>query len=97
MNGGFAQFFVNSETYIPFAEKYLRLIGCNRAADIVQKAIGLAGQDDTLDELDQAFFAYPDDIAKLLLDYIDKHQSEIQVEPLAKPRSFFQRLFGKRL
>jgi len=81
-NGGFDQYFFNSSGEgAPFVTDALRAIGAHAAADIAARAIASSGDTDALEQLDQEFFAYPDDLTALLYAYASDHRGELGAPP----------------
>jgi hypothetical protein len=82
-NGGFHQYFWNSTGVLaPDVVDALHAVGAVRtwSDDDARKAaitsLSLAVRE-KLNELDQAFYASPDDLTELLYRYVDKHRAEI--------------------
>ena len=76
---GFASYFATDDDSIAFAPRALEIIGAPRAASIVRRALALPPESsdemtdeqlEELEELDQAFMAYPDDLTALLYDFV---------------------------
>ena len=83
---GFASYVASEDESIPFAPRALETVGARRAASIVRRALELPPESsnelsdeqlEELEELDQAFMAYPDDLTGLLYDFV-----------AARPQSF---------
>lgn len=76
---GFASYFASDEDSITFAAQALDIIGATHAATLVRRASELPPESsndltdeqlEELEELDQAFMAYPDDLTALLYDFV---------------------------
>lgn len=76
---GFASYFASDEDSIPFAAQALDIIGAPHAAALVRRAAELPPESsndltdeqlEQLEELDQAFMDYPDDLTALLYDFV---------------------------
>lgn len=76
MNGGFAQYFENKEKEEQKdAHIGLEKIGANKSKELFEKAqVFYSNNDlDSIEDLDQEFFKYEDNIANLVIAYTEKH------------------------
>lgn len=74
-NGGFEQYFDNSGSEAYFAPDALERIGAHKCASIVAKALECLAEDSRgeLNELDEEFFSYPDNLTELLFEYVRRN------------------------
>jgi hypothetical protein len=97
-NGGFGQYFVNSDgDHAGTVVAALVAIGATKAAEIVQRAVvaafGAAGPtldrtarresirtlpEGTFENLDRAFYRYPDDLTALLYEFLISHRDAVR-------------------
>jgi hypothetical protein len=75
-NGGFDLYFTNSSgQYSQETVESLKSIGAKKTADILLRAID-DNSEETLQQLDNDFFQYQDDLNTLNIEYIRKNKSE---------------------
>ena len=79
MNGGFAQYFQNTnKEEWESAFSGLEKIGATKSKDLLEKARASYWDNklDLLEELDQEFFKYEDNIGALVIAYAENHKED---------------------